>query len=150
MHFRMRRVDVGHPCCSIQPLPLCFLPGVQAMESFSDTLMDHYVSPRHRGSLEAPSALGRTSLNGQPPYVVLYLRLQDQFVEMASFQAEGCGVTIAACSAMTELVIGQTIEECRKLSIDTIDRYLDGVPAHKHYCLSIALAALQSALEQLP
>jgi NifU-like protein involved in Fe-S cluster formation len=62
------------------------------MSRFSDTLMEHFQAPANREAMECPDLVGKGSLDGYPPFVTIYLRIDKNHVVDASFQAEGCGV----------------------------------------------------------
>jgi NifU-like protein involved in Fe-S cluster formation len=93
------------------------------------------------------NAVGMASLNGQAPYVTLFLRVDDSTVSGASFQASGCGVVIACCSVLTQLAVCRTVEECLALQSQALIDALDGIPADKQFCADLAIAALRNALD---
>ena len=66
------------------------------------------------------------------------------------FNSYGCGVTIAVCSVLTEMVEGMTKEECLAIQLADIADSLDGIPAHKMDCPQFALVALHNALANWP
>ncbi len=74
------------------------------MALYSANLLDYARYPRNGGVMESPDAVGKASLNGRAPYVTIYLQAKQQIVTAAKFQTYGCGVSIACCSVLTELV----------------------------------------------
>ena len=90
--------------------------------------------------------IGQASLNGNPPFITIYLSVQDDKVKRAAFDAHGCGVTTALCSVTTELVVGKSIAECRLLTIDQVCAAVDGVPPDKNHCAHVCLKALLNAV----
>lgn len=117
------------------------------MARFSETLMDHAQSPRNRGTLQQADRVGVAGIPGRGRSVVLQLVLEGKCVTEAKFQAQGCGVTIAAASMLTELVIGRTLAECEQLTPQQLANALDGMPADKLDRAALAVAALHGALE---
>ena len=109
--------------------------------------MEHFQSPTNRGVIECPTVIGKGSLDGYPPFVTIYLRLESDRVTAVTFEAEGCGVTIACGSMLTELIVGRSLFECRRLSPQDLITALDGVPADKEHCVNVAILALRDALE---
>lgn len=94
----------------------------------------------------SPDLIGNSQLAGAAPRITIQLKLHDERVAEASFLAFGCGVTIAACSMLTELVIGRSLSECRRLqSVDLIDA-LGGIPPDRQFCADLAIAALKNAV----
>ncbi len=116
---------------------------------YSSTLWDHFNSPRNAGELKDADAVGKANINGRAPRFAIYLKAIDDKVAKASFQTFGCGYSIAACSALTEMVTGKTISECREITADQLVAALDGMPEEKRFCADMAVAALRDALAQL-
>jgi NifU-like protein involved in Fe-S cluster formation len=113
---------------------------------FSETLMDHFQSPMNRGAMERAHLVGKGSLDGYPRFLTLYLRVDGNRVVDAKYEAEGCGVTIACGSVLTELVRGGTLADCRQINPDDLSQALDGLPSGKEYCAEVAIRALKDAL----
>ncbi len=78
----------------------------------------------------------------------MFLKVVDGRIAAATFQTYGCGPTIASGSMLTELIVGRTIAECRKLTTDDLIAALDGVPPDKLHCPALAIGALQDALRK--
>jgi len=100
--------------------------------------------------MKDPDLVGQASLNGTPPFISIFLSVGDGFVKRATFQAQGCGVTTAACSVLTGHVVGKTIEECRLLTPEAICLQLEGVPPDKMHCVHVCLKALHNAFNDEP
>ena len=66
------------------------------------------------------------------------------------FDSYGCGVTIAVCSVLTEMVEGRTKQECSAVHPDEIALALDGIPPHKMDSARFAILALKNALMEWP
>jgi len=115
---------------------------------YSETLWDHFNSPRNAGRMPAPATVGNASLGGRAPHFTIYVKVDGGRVTKASFQTTGCGYAIAACSALTELVAGKMIAECQAISVPQLVRALDGMPEHKRFCARLAIDALRDALSK--
>lgn len=117
------------------------------MGRFSETLMEHFTSPRNTGTLEHPDRVGLVGRPGEGAFFLLHLRLDAGRIAEVRFQTYGCGTTIAAGSMLSELILGRTLDECRLLTADILILELDGVPPDKMHCPALAIAALQVAVE---
>jgi NifU-like protein involved in Fe-S cluster formation len=91
--------------------------------------------------MDDPNLVGNGSLHGYPPFVTLYLRIDRDRVANATFEAEGCGVTIACASMLTKLVQGRVISKCRQITAIELSKALDGIPTGKEYCADVTIAA---------
>ncbi len=82
---------------------------------YREIILDHYRSPRNRGSLEQPSASseGDNPLCGDEVRVDLAIR--DGRVFDVRFVAKGCSISQASASMMTESIKGRSLEEVESL-----------------------------------
>lgn len=114
------------------------------------SVLDHASDPQNRGTMQEPTAVGRANLGGRPPEVILFLKVSADVIERAMFEAHGCGYTIACCSVLTELVSGMKVADCQALSREQIIAELGELPPQRQFCATLAVEALQAALQQLP
>ncbi|WP_332073662.1 Fe-S cluster assembly sulfur transfer protein SufU [Paenibacillus sp. GYB004] len=84
---------------------------------YKQIVMDHYKNPRNKGKLEGEGLI-------QFPYknptcgdvMVLYMTVDDnQKIKEVKFEGEGCSISMASCSMMTDLVKGKTFAEAQHL-----------------------------------
>ena len=118
------------------------------MGLYSDTFMDHFLSPRNAGAINDPDRTGHAGAPGQGPFMILYLRIGDGCVTEAKYQTYGCGTAIASGSALTELIVQRAVSECATLTDRDIIESLNGVPPDKLHGPALAIAALRDALKE--
>ena len=118
----------------------------QVVERFTEILMDHFQDPRNRGTVPNASCMGTGDLQGRPPFVTVHLAIENDMVIAAGFEAQGCGVTIACGSVLTEIVERKTTRQCEALTAEHLAEALGGVPPDKMYCAEVVVRALHSAL----
>jgi len=94
-----------------------------------------------------PDLTGHAGTPGRGAFLILFLKVQEGRIAAAKYHTHGCGPTIAAGSMLTELIVGRTIAECRKLTTDDLIAALDGVPPDKLHCPALAIGALHDALK---
>ncbi len=120
------------------------------MARFSEKLAEYAQERPNFGPLEGANAVGTGSLDGQPPFITIYLSCEAGFVRAARFEASGCGVTVAAAAMLSEMVRDLRLSDCEQLDAQAVASALDGIPADKMYCAFVAVAALKNALSMRP
>ncbi len=85
-------------------------------ELYQQTIIEHSKHPRNR---RQPDDFNREALGKNPTCgdaLVVYLRLSAEgLVEDCAFVGEGCAISLASASMMTEIVKGKTEAEARRL-----------------------------------
>ena len=83
---------------------------------YQDIILEHGKSPRNLGKCEGYSheAKGYNPLCGDKVHV--YLKLDSgKKVQSLTFEGEGCAISLASASIMTELVKGKSFEEVKEI-----------------------------------
>jgi len=78
--------------------------------------LDHYQHPQHRGQIEPFDAEVHHVNPTCGDEVTLRLRLHDGQIEDLSWVGEGCSISQASTSVMSDLVVGTPIESALELS----------------------------------
>ncbi len=77
-----------------------------------DFILDHYENPRHYGALPAASVVQKGGNPGCGDIVTFYLKVDgDGRIEDISFEGEGCTISQAASSIVTEMFYGKTLAD---------------------------------------
>ena len=63
------------------------------MARYSETLTEHATAPRNGGVLQNPDLTGHAGSPGRGPFMVLFLKLEQDQVVAAKYQTYGCGPT---------------------------------------------------------
>ena len=85
-------------------------------ELYQEIIIEHSRTPRNKRHPDDfnREALGRNPMCGDA--LVVYLRLgDDQRVEDCAFMGDGCAISMASASMMTELVRGKTVAQAERL-----------------------------------
>ena len=82
---------------------------------YRQVIMDHYKNPRNRGVIEDGVTI---DLNNPTcgDSLRLQLQVEDDIVKDAKFEGEGCSISLASASMMTQIVKGKTVEEALQLA----------------------------------
>lgn len=82
---------------------------------YQEVIIDHSQHPRHCHCMTDAShqADGYNPLCGDN--ITLYLTVKDNCITDASFQGQGCAISTASASLLTECIIGKTTDEALSL-----------------------------------
>lgn len=84
-------------------------------ELYRDVILDHYRSPRHKGSLPSPT-ISREGLNPLcGDEVTIDLGLKGDVIAEVAFHGSGCSISQSSASMLTEAVLGKTLDEAEVL-----------------------------------
>lgn len=78
---------------------------------YQELILQHYRSPRNRGTIEDPDV--EISMNNPVcgDEITLALRVRDGVIETVRFNGQGCSISQASASMMTQLLEGRSLAE---------------------------------------
>jgi nitrogen fixation protein NifU and related proteins len=83
---------------------------------FQELILEHYKRPRNKGTLPDPDADVHMNNPTCGDEVHLQLRLRDGIIEDAKFVGDGCSISQASISMMTQLVKGKSTADALQLA----------------------------------
>ena len=89
------------------------MPGLEDL--YREIILDHYRTPRNRGSLEPPAVRseGHNPLCGDE--IEVFLIVKDGLISDIKISGQGCSISQSSASMMSAAVKGKTEEQARAL-----------------------------------
>lgn len=117
----------------------------EARSYFSAQVVHEVYHPQNMGLMMAPDGCGSVlGLCGDT--MELYLRLDGRQIVKAAFITDGCGVTVACGSKVTQLAEGLSLEEAGAITPEELVAALDGLPEEHLHCAALAIQTLREAI----
>ncbi|QKG83598.1 SUF system NifU family Fe-S cluster assembly protein [Kroppenstedtia pulmonis] len=88
-------------------------------------IMDHYQKPRNRGTIEEGAVTVDLNNPTCGDRISVQMRIQDDKIEEAKFLGEGCSISLASASMMTEAVKGLSVDKALHL-VDLFSKMMLG------------------------
>ena len=122
---------------------------MKSQQDFIESILDYQERPRNRRRIPEADI---QSTGGNPScgdIVMIFARLDPHGrVVDASFDGEGCSVSLAAASMLTEDLVGKTLEEIGEMSYrDVTARMGTAVVATRARCATLALSTVRRAVD---
>ncbi len=116
-------------------------------QAFIDNILDHYENPRHRGPMPDATVSIKGGNPGCGDIIEAHLKLdKDERIVDASFEGDGCTISQAAASILSEQIIGKTLAEVNDMDhtqfIEDLGRE---VVINRIRCATLALNTVKAA-----
>jgi nitrogen fixation NifU-like protein len=117
----------------------------QEQAVYSATVIEEVHNPSNIGRMSQPDVRGLVH-GWCGDTMEIYLRLNGESIEEATFVTDGCGPSVACGSRLTRMVTGMSLEEASELLPKDLLDALDGLPEDSVHCAELAIKTLQNAL----
>jgi nitrogen fixation protein NifU and related proteins len=118
-------------------------------DMYQEIILQHYKAPKNFGNMDAPDLSGEESNPNCGDHLTFELRLDParSRVEEVRFHGDGCAISVAGASLLTQRVAGRSLEEVRAISQDDVLKLI-GIPLSpvRIKCALTGYAALGRAL----
>jgi nitrogen fixation protein NifU and related proteins len=124
-----------------------------AYDMYQEVILQHYRAPRNFGPLDGATLVGEESNPLCGDHITLRLKVDpaSKKIEEVRFQGDGCAISVASTSMLTEKLAGITLDEAGRLTRDDVLKTL-GIPLSpvRVKCALTGFSALGHALHPTP
>lgn len=117
---------------------------------YSARLLDHFQNPRNVGDLPPPALAVRVENPVCGDILTLAVRIENGRIAAVRYKTRGCTASIAAGSALTELLQGVAADALSAIDAGAVETALDGLPNESKHAARLAedgVRALQAKLD---
>ncbi len=118
-------------------------------ELYQTTILDHNKQPRN---FRVPEGANRQAAGHNPlcgDRVNVYVRLEDDVVKDVGFQGNGCAISTASASLMTQAVKGRPVAEVQKL-FDAFHELVTSDPQREFDAAAVGKLAVLAGVREYP
>ena len=118
---------------------------------YREQLLDHYHNPQNFGQLEDPDIdieMDNPTC-GDSVHMTANLDAEGRIADVM-FEGEGCVISMAASSMLTEKIVGKTPEEVEAMGLSDIQEMMGGIRLSmgRVKCALLGLNAMKEGLEK--
>jgi nitrogen fixation protein NifU and related proteins len=117
------------------------------MDLYSEIILDYYKNPRNQGKLDNPSNSAREHNPLCGDKINVDLLIKDGIISDIKFRGEGCAISLAATSMLTEQLVNKSPKKVLKLNQEYINNLLNiPISPGRAKCAMLGLICIKKAL----
>jgi nitrogen fixation NifU-like protein len=113
----------------------------------SPELIDHFRNPRNVGELAPPAVTAEASNPVCGDILRLSVRMDSGRVAQAAYKVRGCAASIAAGSAVTELLLGRDRAGMALITRETVETAVGGLSNESKHAAALCVDAVRAILK---
>jgi len=120
-----------------------------SLDMYAEEILDHYRNPRNFGKLERPDARHRELNPLCGDEYEFQMKFSDGAVKEIKFSGDGCAISMASASMLTEFSKGKKISDLKRLAPDDVIKLLGiSVSPARIKCALLPLSILKVCLDK--
>lgn len=115
---------------------------------YAEKIISCYEHPHNKGQIKDADAKFREHNMVCGDDITVYIKVKNNVINDAKFTGNGCAISIASASLITDYIKNKKLNEIEKLNLDKIKELLGIDPgAARMKCATLALIAIKQALK---
>jgi nitrogen fixation NifU-like protein len=112
--------------------------------------MEHYRAPHNAGKLKKPTAIFAMNNTLCGDKINVTLQIKDGVLKDFKFESNGCAISIASASMLSDAIIGKSVKDILKMDVNDVFEILKmKVGFNRIKCMMLPLNAVQGAINNL-
>lgn len=114
---------------------------------YSPMVIEHAMNPRNVGRMHDADTYGKGTAPSCGDTMGIWLKMEGNSITDANFWTDGCGVSIATGSIVSDMVKGKSVFEAQTISKEDVLDALGGLPEENEHCALLAAETLGAAIK---
>jgi len=124
-------------------------PGFAGEGMYKENIIDHYKNPHNHGTIENADIKFTENNPLCGDVITVNLKVNGHVVDDVKFISQGCAISTAATSMLTDEIKGKQIEEVKKFSRDdVVDMLGIEIGPVRTKCAVLGLVAVKEGIKQ--
>jgi nitrogen fixation NifU-like protein len=116
---------------------------------YKQNILDHYKHPHHKGELSEFNLWDEGANSSCGDELTIYFRIENERIADIGWTGDGCAVSQAATSMLSDKLIGLTVDDAGKISEGDIYEMLGtAVGPEREKCALLSLRTLRKAVQK--
>ena len=117
------------------------------MDIYAEEIISHYEHPHNKGKIDKPSATFHEYNPSCGDDITVYMSIKGGKVGEVRFDGNGCAISMASASMLTDEIKGKSVEEVERFGVKELIGLIgiDPGPARLK-CATLSLKAVKKAL----
>lgn len=116
---------------------------------YHEEILEHAREPQNFGVLDDADVVIQEANASCGDQFTFYIKLSEdkQTIETVQFEGQGCAISTAACSLLSEAVVGRTLREIQAMDVTSMQELIGAeIGALRLKCLMLPLRGIVKAL----
>jgi len=117
---------------------------------YAEKIISYYEHPHNKGLIKKPDTKFREFNTTCGDDITVYIKIENKVIKDVKFNGNGCAISIASASLITDYIKNKEISTIEKLDFNIIKELLGIDPGPvRMKCAALSLKAIKQALKKL-
>lgn len=93
---------------------------MDSSKMYKEIILDHYKNPRNYGCIEDPTLVIEGNNPSCGDMIKIYINIKNEKIQDLKYKSDGCAISTASMSMLSEDIIGKDIDHILNKSTDDI------------------------------